>query len=349
MRKENFLYHALLIMHHTASPDMKDGFTRKKVESLTLGEKLKKLRSDFRMSLSEISKVTRIQVKYLEYLENGQYEKLPADVYVRGFLRSYARYLNIDEGALIKLYERERHIQVNLKRDVTKKTFNVRNLEISSLVITPRSIVIAMIFLLVGGAFLYLYREFQSFAGVPRLIILAPANGAIIEGSEVIVQGKTDKGARVSINNQPVFVGSDGEFSDKLILQPGLNTVTVVSINRFDKEKSETFSIEAQYTPSAPGVGTDEANKANRTETFRIDISVLEPTKVTLEADGTIVFSGILKPGELQKAEAKENISIASANASQTLVRFNGAEAEPLGSGTAAVQDILFTAAGKQK
>jgi len=36
-----------------------DGFTRKKVESLTLGEKLKKLRGDFRMSLSEISKSDR--------------------------------------------------------------------------------------------------------------------------------------------------------------------------------------------------------------------------------------------------------------------------------------------------
>ncbi|MFZ2299844.1 MAG: helix-turn-helix domain-containing protein [Candidatus Moraniibacteriota bacterium] len=328
---------------------MKDGFTRKKVESLTLGEKLKKLRSDFRMSLSEISKITKIQVKYLEYLENGQYDKLPADVYVRGFLRSYARYLNIDEGALIKLYERECNIQANLNRDVAKKTFTVKNLDISALVITPRSIVIMMIFLLVGGAFLYLYREFRSFAGVPRLVILAPANGAVVEASEVIVQGKTDKGARVSINNQPVFVGIDGEFSDKLILQPGLNTVTVVSINRFDKEKSETLSIEAQYTPSAPSAQTDETNKANRPEMFRIDVGVLEPTKVTLEADGTIVFSGILKPGELQKAEAKERAEISSDNAVQTLTSFNGAAAEPLGSERVAVKDIIFTAAGKQR
>jgi len=72
-------------------------------------------------------------VKYLEYLENGQYEKLPAEVYVRGFLRSYARYLNIDEQALVKLYERERNIQANLSQAPPKKTFAVRNLDISSL------------------------------------------------------------------------------------------------------------------------------------------------------------------------------------------------------------------------
>lgn len=229
---------------------MKDEFTRKKVESLTLGEKLKKLRSDFRMSLAEISKVTKIQVKYLEYLENGQYEKLPAEVYVRGFLRSYARYLNVDEQALVKLYERERNIQTNLGRVIAKKTFNFKNLNIPSFVITPRSLVMVMIFLLVGGAFFYLYREFQSFAGEPRLVILSPTAGAVVETSEITVTGKTDKDARVSINNQPVFVGSDGEFSDKLILQPGMNTVTVVTINSFNKEKSETLLIEARYTPA---------------------------------------------------------------------------------------------------
>ncbi|MEK9151468.1 MAG: RodZ domain-containing protein [Patescibacteria group bacterium] len=328
---------------------MRDGFTRKKVESLTLGEKLKKLRSDFRMSLSEISKATRIQVKYLEYLENGQYEKLPADVYVRGFLRSYARYLNIDESALIKLYERERNIQANLGREVSKKTFNVKNLNVSSLVITPRSVAIVMICLLVGGAFFYLYREFRSFAGVPRLVILSPENGEIIETNEILVRGKTDNGARVSINNQPVFVGSDGEFSDKLILQPGLNTVTVVSVNRFDKEKSETLAVEARYIPSVSEAETDKINETDRNETFRIDISTLEPTTVTLEADGTVVFSGTVKPGESQTAEAKENIKVTSANAAQTLTRFNGAREEPLGSEKAAVKDVVFTSAGKQE
>ena len=98
------------------------GFTRKKVESLTLGEKLRKLRTDFRMSLQDVSKATRIQVKYLESLENGAYEQLPADVYVRGFLRSYARYLNVDERAMIKLYDRERNIKVNLGQEDRKST-----------------------------------------------------------------------------------------------------------------------------------------------------------------------------------------------------------------------------------
>ncbi|MFZ2187021.1 MAG: helix-turn-helix domain-containing protein [Candidatus Moraniibacteriota bacterium] len=328
---------------------MKDGFTRKKVESLTLGEKLKKLRGDLRMSLSEISKATRIQVKYLEYLENGEYHKLPADVYVRGFLRSYARYLNIDEQAFIKLYERERHIQANLSQETLKKTFNVKHLDISSLVITPRSLVIAMIFLLVGGAFLYLFREFQTFAGEPRLIILSPVSGTKIASNEVVVQGKTDKGARVSINNQTVFVGSDGDFSDKLILQAGLNTVTVISVNRFDKEKSETLSLESSYTPQASERSMEDLTQKKIAETFRVDISMRDaPTQVTVEADGVVVFNGILKVGDLQTAEAKNTIKITSENAARTFVRFNGAAEEiPLGSEKISKTGVIFTSAGR--
>ena len=138
-------YHASCIL-----PDMNDGFTRKKVESLTLGEKLRKLRTEFRMSLQDVSKVTRIQVKYLESLESGQYEKLPADVYVRGFLRSYARYLNIDEQALVKLYERERNIQENLGRDTHAHTVQSSFAPLS-FVITSRSLALGVIFLVVFG------------------------------------------------------------------------------------------------------------------------------------------------------------------------------------------------------
>ena len=97
-------------MADITAPIMTETFTRKKVESLTLGEKLARLRTDMRLSLSEVSKAIKVQVKYLEFLERGQYDRLPADVYVRGYLRSYARYLNLDEKAMLRLYEQERNI-----------------------------------------------------------------------------------------------------------------------------------------------------------------------------------------------------------------------------------------------
>ena len=223
---------------------VQSGFTRKKVESLTLGEKLRKLRMDFRMSLQDVSKATRIQSKYLEALENGAYELLPADVYVRGFLRSYARYLNVDEEALVKLYERERNIKENLGQDHSRPTSH--GFTPLSFVITSRTLVVSLIGLLVFGAFFYLYREFRSFAAEPALVLLEPQNGAVVEDEEIVVRGKTDKGAQVTLNDQNIFVDNDGLFSDKLFLRAGMNTITVRTTNRFNKEKMVTYTIESR-------------------------------------------------------------------------------------------------------
>lgn len=327
---------------------MQTGFTRKKVESLTLGERLRKLRSDFRMSLSEISKTTKIQVKYLEYLENGEYEKLPADVYVRGFLRSYARYLNVDEQALIKLYERERHIRENLGHE-NPKSFQTKGVSISSVVITPRSLMIAMIVVLVVGAFAYLYREFRSFAAAPRLVLLEPSNGAVIEASETVVRGKTDKGARVFINNQPVFVSGEGDFTDKLLLKPGLNTITVLSINRFDAERSETMSLEARYTPEAANADISQPISSPETE-FALTVTVYEKNiHVTVMEDDTVVWNGVMEPGKQKSFRGSKQIIISSENGNQTFVSVNGQAEERLTPSAEAVKSMVFTAAGKQE
>lgn len=323
---------------------VQSGFTRKKVESLTLGEKMKKLRNDFRTSLQEVSKATHIQVKYLEHLENGEYDKLPADVYVRGFLRSYARYLNIDEQAFIKLYERERHIQENLGRD-TKK-FETASFSPASLVITSRTVVVGIIALLVLGAFFYLYREFQSFAAVPRLVILSPHNGEKVETSEVTVNGKTDKGSQVSINNQAVFVGNDGVFSDKLILQPGMNSVTVTTTNRFNKVKTETFSVEANYTVMVPETSAQNAIP----DIFNVDVAAKDmPVEISIFSDGTEVFRGTLFPEQTKNVEAKEKLVITSNKGEATFIRFNGGEQEVLAKKRGIAKDVTFTKAGRQE
>lgn len=327
---------------------MNDGFTRKKVESLTLGEKLRKLRSDFRMSLQDVSRATRIQVKYLEFLENGEYGKLPADVYVRGFLRSYARYLNVDEQALIKLYERECNIQENLGRDLGKKTGTYAATP-ASLVITSRSLVLSLIVILLVGAFAYLYQEFKSFAAEPLLVVLAPENGTVVESDSAMVSGKTDKGARVTINGQVAFVGDDGSFGEKLVLQPGINTITLRTENRFQKEKIVTLSVDARYTPvtTAP---LEQGQGIVPTEFFQLEVSAPDaPLVLTVIADDTVVFSGKLAVGETKIFEAKETIVVTSDHGEKTFVRMN-ATGEPglLSIEPGKAENVLFGKDGKR-
>src|SRR5687767_10065535 len=56
------------------------------------------------MSIPEIATVTRIPVRSLERLESGLFEELPADVFVRGFLRSYGRCVGLDAEEIIRRY-----------------------------------------------------------------------------------------------------------------------------------------------------------------------------------------------------------------------------------------------------
>lgn len=226
------------------------GFTRKKVESLTLGEKLKKIRQDYHINLGEVTKQTGISVKYLTLLENGEYEALPSDVYVRGFLRSYARFLGADEEALVKCYERERNIYTNLQpeEDISGKREAFR---LPRFIITPRVFAGLGILLVLSGGFWYLYREYTAFVSAPYLVVLEPSTGAVIDGSSVVVRGKTDSEATLTINQQPVVVNGEGEFSELIRLQPGVNTLTLLSKNKFDKEQAETITVQVNESPAA--------------------------------------------------------------------------------------------------
>lgn len=48
------------------------------------------------LSLSDVERDTRINRVYLEAIEEGRFQDIPAPVYARGFVRSYARYLGLD-------------------------------------------------------------------------------------------------------------------------------------------------------------------------------------------------------------------------------------------------------------
>src|ERR1700759_4392893 len=56
------------------------------------------------MSLDDVAKVTKIQPRILERLEAGKLDGLPAEVFVRGFVRSFARCVGLDEDAALQRY-----------------------------------------------------------------------------------------------------------------------------------------------------------------------------------------------------------------------------------------------------
>jgi cytoskeletal protein RodZ len=71
----------------------------------TLGETLRQARLDKGVSLADASRDTRIRRAYLEALESEDAAALPAPVYTRGFLRTYAEYLGLNPQAMVDLFQ----------------------------------------------------------------------------------------------------------------------------------------------------------------------------------------------------------------------------------------------------
>lgn len=71
----------------------------------TFGERLKRERELREVPIEEITLATRIGPRFLEALENEDWDKLPGGVFNRGFVRSIARYLGLDEEAFLAEYD----------------------------------------------------------------------------------------------------------------------------------------------------------------------------------------------------------------------------------------------------
>src|ERR1700721_1371618 len=78
-----------------------------RMPSKPFGEHLKREREMRGVSLEEISSATRIAPRFLAALESEQWELLPGGVFNRGFIRSVARYLGLDEDSLVAEYALE--------------------------------------------------------------------------------------------------------------------------------------------------------------------------------------------------------------------------------------------------
>ena len=67
-------------------------------------EELRKAREDNDITLQQMAAKTRIDIKFLEAIDNGNFSFLPS-IYVRAFIKQYAKTVGLDEEEVIKNYE----------------------------------------------------------------------------------------------------------------------------------------------------------------------------------------------------------------------------------------------------
>ena len=68
------------------------------------GETLKRERELREISLRQISEATKINIRYLEALEENRFDALPGGLFNKGFIRAYATYIGVDGEAMVNSY-----------------------------------------------------------------------------------------------------------------------------------------------------------------------------------------------------------------------------------------------------
>ena len=115
------------------------------------------------VTLEQAAAVTRIRVRSLAALEAGLTAELPAPVYVRGYLRTYAAYLEIDAGALIEAYEETAD---RSRRSLAIKPMSPLTASPNMVLTAPAAGAIGLVLLVLAFTG-YVYRELESVRTLP--------------------------------------------------------------------------------------------------------------------------------------------------------------------------------------
>ena len=220
---------------------MNAGFSLKKIKKKqTLGQIFSRKRKREKISISEAEMATKIRSKYLISIEDDDWFSLPAHTYTKGFVSRYASFLGLDQKKVMDCYNRGR---VNFMSSNNPISPNPKIVE-KKFLITPKIIIPSIIALLLVGIFTFIIYQVYGFAAAPELVVTSPDNNSILENEDIEIRGVTNQDAEIYVNDENVMVSSDGKFIADYKLHSGVNIIEVKAINKAEKEKIITYTVE---------------------------------------------------------------------------------------------------------
>lgn len=319
-------------------------FVSKKIRGETFGEILKKKRKSMGYTLKQVSHRLKINFGYLKALEAENLQGLPPPVYVRGFLKHYARFLGLPEETILRYYRTERNILDNLYPE-ENLVYQSKIKRVSLLNISPKAVKLGFIALGIVMFFIYLGWELSGFSAPPSLKIISPQENEKVTTDSVVVAGESDKEAEVFINGQPVFVDQEGNFREQIILNAGVNPIEILARNKIGRERRVARNV-LVYLPANIDAVMDavKENKEEKLQELSLLVKIKEgATWISVDTDGTNVFQGTMLPETSREFKARDKITITSGRAGNTYIVFNGQDLGNLGEGGDVVRNVEFT------
>lgn len=274
----------------------------------SLGSKLQIAREFQGLTLEQIASTTRVREHYLKALEEDRFDCLPQKVFAKGFVRSYARSLNLDEEECVQLFmdnsrtfyeKEEKERQRTLERIEGERKGKIN-----------RNIVVACTGVILLGLLWGLPRE-QS---APTPAESEPARDASRSLLERQPQGSTRS------QNAPAD-GADAAQSS----ESGSPTA--------EPNPSPPSNAASVPPEDSPGVGSDEFP-------LLLELRAVETTWVAVRSDEGEQDEVLLQPDEIAQWRAQDRFLLTLGNAGGVTAKLNGRPIGPFGESRVVVRDI---------
>ncbi len=299
----------------------------------SVGEFFRQVRETKGLALEDVAAKTRIHPEFLRALEEGNYAKLPEEVFAKGFVRSYARSLGLDEDDAMRRFGESAgtfyHKQTELDALRVREAADERQRQANRKVL----------FIAIGMAvavFMALFNRQQSSAPVPRQAAeVEPASGR----PTTTERGAADlAGARKPVGELTVGRAADTSIQAALppVEKPGSEVVPTAPP-----------PLDVVPAPAAPMAGDPLAALPIEPGSVHggallLDLEALELSWVVVQVDDASPHEALMRPGDRIRWKASERFTLTLGNAGGVRVELNGKPQGPFGPRGKVVRDIVI-------
>jgi cytoskeletal protein RodZ len=260
-----------------------------------VGETLQSARERKGVDLYRAERDTRIRLRYLAALEDGDWDDLPAPVYVKGFLRNYAIYLGLEADDILERWRDEmEQMRTATRVAVAPPPMPIVEPGGRRFTITPTMIVAGVVALAILAFVGYIGVQLLRFSQVVPVGLTYPVDRvATINEERVTIEGTAGPGARINISgsgDQVYATNADeeGGWSQEVELARGENRFRVIATDPVTNRPSDPYGftiIRPLPTASPTATGTF-------TPPPPITLSIAAPATGFVTTEPSVTFSG---------------------------------------------------------
>ena len=295
------------------------------------GEDLRREREMRGVSLEEISFATKISLRLLEAIEREDFSKLPGGIFSRSFIRTYARYLGLDEDRVVAEFQLAAQPQTDfdLHRMAAGNSRFGRPGERTTLIATVVAVV-----LLATGYLLFRYSRRASEVPAPPppapMVKSTPATPPPTPAPTTPAPG-TSADATAALGVTP---GPGGQVTPPVAvgttLAPGTTTTPGTPMTPGTTPKGPVAGLSPK-APSNPLTASGQNVRPYANADLVLQVAATERAWVEVDADEKTVFQRVLNPDEVQTLHAQKSFYVTTGNAQAVILTLNGETLKPLG------------------